>query len=248
MRCRYIVADVPGRELWLAQRLVFPECAISVGAQREDRRVEGVVVVPDLVVVPRQQPGRHLVGPLQVGVGLVQRILLPEPVQRVDRPGVVARQRRRVGPAHGGRVRGVLVDVVTGEEDEVRRFGRGVLPRVVPTGPERLARRHDEVQKVDRGSGGGRGAGPPHGAEMRSGTEAVPVVPVRLQPHHVDVDRMRVLRVRRGRTGADHVAEARVGGDLPEDRLSLGSGTSPDLEGTGRQPGPDHDRGRQRVA
>ncbi len=168
----------------------------SAAAEHLGRRavlgdVAGVVVV-DLVVVPRHDEREAGVRPLQVAVGLVERVAQPELVERDGLVGVL-RGQLDAADAAGRRVDAVLVRVVAEEDDEVevllRHVGVGVVEALLPL----LARGVGEGHPVEAPVGCGRGARPGGRRGPVAGGEPVPVLAAGLEAAHVDVHRVRQI-------------------------------------------------------
>ena len=183
--------------------------------------VAGVVVL-DLVVVPDRHPGMGRVQRLELLVGLVQVVLLPELGERLH--VAVAVGAGLVDPVGGAGVIGVLIDVVAEADDQVeillghRRLGIEVAGLVVLAG---------EVGDLQRllGIGRGQGAELPDLRVLVSGLEAVVVLMAGLEAGDALMDCV-VLVLAGGHLGPlDDLAEAFVLGDLegqPGDAVELG--------------------------
>ena len=186
-------------QLRLSQRHMLPvsavrRCAFAQKVLAPARRgaVIGVVIF-DLVVVPRHDPGKRGVRGLQIGIGLVQRVARAVVAQAGAGRGVVL-----AGAIGGG---AVFVDVVTDEQHTVQRFCGHVPVRaevamlVVLTGCQRECERVPAVRGRQR-------TGAAHGACRITDPESIPVVRRfyivrhRWQPTHLDMDAVGKVRVR----------------------------------------------------
>ena len=126
------------------KRHVLPVGTISGGATGREIGLEVLglhvgVVVGDLVVVPHQQPRRRGVRGLQQRVALVRRVAGPV---LVERPDLAA-----LDMANRPVLRGVLVDVVTEEEDDVRALRDDMAPRGIEADVPALAAADDEAER-----------------------------------------------------------------------------------------------------
>ena len=197
-------------------RLVLPPGLVGGGAACRERRglgrhlgQEPGVVVLDLVVVPGHDPRAGGMDALQRRVALVEAIAVAVGVQRRDLGAVVLAHRGGVDPA--------LVDVVAEMDHQVGVLMRREGPRrpeaVLPV----LARREQEAQAIAPPPGGRR-SGSADRADLVSDAEAVEVPGVVAQVAHVDVNRVRKHRRRRGAAGAHDPPEVLVAGHLPADR------------------------------
>jgi hypothetical protein len=207
------------------------------------RDLVGVVVL-HLVVVPRHDPRCGGVGGLQLGVGLVGGEPLPV-VGQGDRFAPLGEA--DVAPvAHQRFVRGVLVDVVPDEQDEVGR-----LPGDLAVGGEVAvlvvgARGERKPQRVDGGADRRRRLRPADRAQVAAGLEPVEVLPPWLQAGHVDVDAVDEVRVGDRLPGLDDRAELVVVGHLPADRVrDRVHAAARDRDR--RQPRPEDDPVRRRI-
>ena len=198
------------------------------------------VVVLDLVVVPRDDPGERRVRRLQVLVHLVRRVAVAVVGEREGPPSA-----RVVADAVAAGV--ALVDIVPEEDDGVQiLFRERGVRRVVALGVV-LARREREAERRGRRGGRGRGAGTADRALGPAGAEPVPVHPIRFEAGRVHVDRVREIGYRRDGAAADDVLERLVAGDAPLDVDRRGAHAAT-LERIHRQARPQDDGVGQRIA
>jgi hypothetical protein len=231
----------------LVERLVAGDPPEHLGRRAVLGDIAGVVVV-DLVVVPRHDEREAGVRPLQVAVGLVERVAQPELVERDGFVGVLRRQ-LDAPDAAGRRVDAVLVRVVAEEDDQVEvllgHVGVGVVEALLALLARGVRERHPVEAVVGRG---GR-ARPGERRGPVAGREPVPVLAAGLQAAHVDVHGVRQVGRRDGAAAPDHPAHALVAGHLPAE-LEVAGPAQPAVRGQrlGRQAGPEHDAVGQRVA
>ncbi len=200
-----------------AQRHVFVEGLVgSRAAGGEIRRqalvAQAGVVVAHLVVVPGHDPGRRVVGRLQVRIAPVLGVALAVVGQR---EGFVGAHRARgmaqlVGPP--------FINVVAQEGDQVGRCLRDVAVRGVAAEFPVLAGGHGQLQAARHVVAAGRRAGTADRADGVAQHEAVPVPAARGQALHVHVHAMRQLGRRYRRALRGDAAEGLVGGDFPAHR------------------------------
>ena len=180
---------------------------------------------------------------MEIGIRLVLRVAVAIVHDRVDLLPLMLPHRGRRAPA----VSPPLVDVVPGVEDEIELlFGdpavRGEVPGLVVA-----AAADRESQTVDGRSRRGRGLRPADLADLVAGPETVQVVAAGLQACHLDVDAVTELGPGDGRASLRHGPEGPVGGDLPL-HFDVGHRHAAALERFRREPRPEHDAVRQRIA
>ena len=235
-----------------SQRDVLVESLVGGRAPRGELRVrlaalrgQSGVVVLNLVVVPRDHPWEALVGALEVGVGLVQRVLQPVALERHALGAELLRDRHVAEPAVC--VDAVFVDVVTEVHDELEiLLGKPPVRRVVALVPA-LAGGEREGERVDRGPARRGGHGSPDRTELVAVAELEEVLAARLEAVHLDVDRVRELGHRERDAGAHHAPHPRILGHAPHDRRPAMRHAAVRLERLRCEPGPQDDPGGRRV-
>src|SRR4051794_1055596 len=104
-----------------------------------------------------------------------------------------------------------------------------------------LARGEGEPEPVDLRGRRGEGPGTAHPALGVAGPEPIPVPTVRLEPPHLDVNRVPELGGGHRVAAPDDVPHPLVPGQLPTDLDPLGGEPAAGLERTGGEPRPEHD-------
>ena len=209
----------------------------------------GGPVVVDLVIIPGHQPGRGGVGGLKVDVHLVLGIATAIIAERIDLAAKVLTDRfgRPIRPAAQA-VAAPLVDVVAIAEHEIRLLACEIAVRGEPALFIILAAGNAEAHPVDRLADRGRGHRASSPAALASGVEAVPVGASRQEPANLDMHRMTKLGTRQRRARGDDVAHARGARYFPLHFHRSGRHAVANLEGVGREPGPDHEAIRGGIA
>ena len=154
-------------------------------------------------------------GGLQVGIALVEAVLDPVTIEGVAlHPELVG---HRGVPRPAARGDSVLVDVVAQMEDHVGVLVRQVaVGGVEPVGPGGArGERHPEV--LGTAAKCRCGLGPADRADLAAGAKPVEVLPARLEPAHVHMDRMAVLGGGPRAAVPGPPGERRILGDLPVD-------------------------------
>ncbi len=199
------------------------------------------LVVGDLVVVPRDDPGVLRVQVLQVGVALVLGVPLPVVGQRHHLVGRLVLADVDVVGAVAVLAGAVLVEVVAEVEHRVQVVALGEAAiGGEPPGLEVGTGDDTEPQVPGGGPGGRRGAHAADPADRAAVGEAVEVPGRGLQPSDVELDGVVAAGAGREGAAAHGRAEEAVLRDLPGDvdlRALAGAG------GAGRRrgdPGPDH--------
>jgi hypothetical protein len=206
--------------------------------------VDAGVVVLDLVVVPGGRPGEDPVDLLQVGVGLVERVLEPVAGERAALLAQGAGDLDLAIAAGGGDA--AFVDVVAQVDDEVDVLLGHPPVRRVETVLPRLAGRERERELGHRPAR--RRLGPPGRAGVPARDEAVVVDAAGLQAVYVHVHGVRQLGERGNGARGDDVREALVGRQLPLHLHALRPDAAVLRERLGRQPRPEGHTARVRLA
>jgi hypothetical protein len=179
----------------------------------------------------------------QIVIALVLGIPVAIIDERVELVTVVLAEAAVVSAAVGA----PLVDVVAGVEDEVELL--------VGNAPERgevavfvmLAATDREPQTIHRRAGRRRRSGAAGLTDFIARAEAVPVLARRLEPRDLDVDAVAQFRPRRRGPLLHDVLEPRIVRDLPVD-VHDGHRHAATVERLGREPRPQNDAVRQRIA
>ncbi|MEN9507681.1 MAG: hypothetical protein RLZZ621_244, partial [Gemmatimonadota bacterium] len=201
--------------------------------------VSAGVVVVDLVIIPRHEPGAARVGRLQQRVALVLGVATAIVIERPDLEAVVL--------AECGRWTRAFVDVIAEVDGEVEAFFlremivRGEEPLIPP-----LAGHEREMQCVEAAVRW-RGAETANRARGPSTHEAIEIPPIRLESGDIDVDAEGELGGSEGASLLHDLREPLIVRHFPVHRRAEPFHAAVGLERAWAEPGPEHATRRRRV-
>ena len=183
---------------------------------------------------------------LKIGIAPVEGVADPVLLQ-LRRLGAELCGHRHV-PRPAGGSDPVLVDVVAEVHDDVEvLLGEPAIGGVVAGLPV-LARGEGERERTQRCARCRCRLGSTDGAHVVAGAEPIEVLAPRLESVHLDVHGMSELPWRDGGPGRHDARHRLVRGDLPVDLHGAGPHPAVELQRARREPGPEHDAIRARVA
>ena len=238
----------PLRDLRASERHVLVVRLVGRGATEQEgvarvivlRDVVRIVVV-HLVIVPGDPPRKRRMRGLEIRIGPILRVAVAVVLERRDLVAAV-----HANPPGFGIAR-VLIDVVAEVKDEVEIFGGEMTVGREVAGLEMLTGDEGEPETIGRRAERRQGPRASDRARRIAHVEPIPVPPIGPQPFDVHVHRVRPLRRRAHDAASNDLRHLVVFGDFPPD-VHRNRRHAAALQRIGRQPCPQNDAGRRRIA
>ena len=207
-------------------------------------------IIVGLVIVPRHPPTVRRVRGLQIGVQLILRIARAIIIEAVDLvTGMLANDGNwQTIRTQGRRPTPVFVDIVAIVPDEVEFLGGDMAVGSVIAILIILAAAGNEANAIEHCAGLRQRPGATGIAALAARREAIPIGPVGLQAGQFDMNRMSKLGAGELLTFRDDLGEACILGDFIIDREWRHRHAAMWIERPGRQPRPDDEAIRGRIA